>query len=392
MVPGMARVRVRSLAQVVAAAAGRRRDPGGPAGRADVRLPAADLARRGATRRPRHGRRARDGRRALRAGGRRRRRPPPDAHRPEGLGQDDAGRAHPRPAARPDRRRVAGADRGALPVRRAARRARRGSPDRRSGRRTTRPRGPGVLGGGSGRVRPGEVSKAHLGVLFLDEFPLFPTDVVEALRAAAGGGRDLDLARRGGCDLPGRGRCSCSRATRVDVGSTTPTRATTAAPAAEVKRREYRRKISGPIADRIDITRFVEPLQRGQRARRPCRSTGRSRARRSGLGSRRPGAAARSATPACRGGSTPHVPGPLLREQWPLTDRPHAAPGHEVYAGRLTRRGAARVHRRGLVGRRPAPASTARCRGARRRTAAPRRRPAAAEQRCPCERGAREAA
>jgi len=40
----------------------------------------------------------------------------------------------------------------------------------------------GILGGGSGRVHPGEVSKAHHGVLFLDEFPLLPSDIVEALR------------------------------------------------------------------------------------------------------------------------------------------------------------------------------------------------------------------
>ncbi len=40
----------------------------------------------------------------------------------------------------------------------------------------------GLLGGGTGRVRPGDVSRAHNGVLFLDEFPLFRSDVIEALR------------------------------------------------------------------------------------------------------------------------------------------------------------------------------------------------------------------
>ena len=113
----------------------------------------------------------------------------------------------------------------------------------------------------------------------------------------------------------------------------------------EVKRREYRAKISGPIADRIDITRFVEPIKDDQRRADALR-----------FERSEPSAVIRARVTAARERQglryagmpwrlNVHVPGPLLRERWPLTSSAMLRLDEEVYAGKLTRRGAVRVHR-----------------------------------------------
>jgi magnesium chelatase family protein len=109
-----------------------------------------------------------------------------------------------------------------------------------------------------------------------------------------------------------------------------------------VKRRDYRRKLSGPIADRIDITRFVEPVKPHQlRDRFAAPESSATVLARVTLARQRQRA---------RYADTPwrlnaHVPGPLLRECWPLDAAAEKRLDQEVYGGALTRRGATRVHR-----------------------------------------------
>jgi magnesium chelatase family protein len=199
----------------------------------------------------------------------------------------------------------------------------------------------GVLGGGTGHVHPGEVSRAHSGALFLDEFPLFQADIIEGLREPLESG-EVTIARGEEiATFPARAMvvlacnpCPCgeyhpkNRDNRCDCG--------------EVKRREYRRKISGPIADRIDITRHVEPLTKtekdGRFATNESSATVRARVARA-----RDRQARRYAGTRWRLNSA--VPGPLLRERWPLPAEAEALVDERVYAGALTRRGATRVHR-----------------------------------------------
>lgn len=108
----------------------------------------------------------------------------------------------------------------------------------------------GLLGGGSGVARPGEVSLAHHGLLFLDELPEFPRDVLELLRQPLEDG-SVTIARSNmTLSFPaefmliaGMNPCQCGF-----YGDTT--RECRCTPGM-IQR--YLGKISGPLLDRIDI-------------------------------------------------------------------------------------------------------------------------------------------
>ena len=108
----------------------------------------------------------------------------------------------------------------------------------------------GLIGGGSGSARPGEVSLAHQGVLFLDELPEFPRGVLEQLRQPLEEG-SVTLARSNGTlTFPARillvaamNPCPCGF-----YGD--PTRECRCTPGI-IQR--YLAKVSGPLLDRIDM-------------------------------------------------------------------------------------------------------------------------------------------
>lgn len=199
----------------------------------------------------------------------------------------------------------------------------------------------GILGGGSGRVHPGEVSKATHGVLFLDEFPLLPADVIDALRQPLESG-EITIARgEEEATFPAAGMlvlacnpCPCGEfSTRSRDHRCI---------CSEVKRRAYRRKISGPIADRIDITRVIEPVgihESGDRFARP--ETSAQVLARVVAARARQRHRYRDTTWRLNA----QVPGPALRSDWPLEAAAAQRLDAAVYGGHLTRRGAVRVHR-----------------------------------------------
>ena len=107
----------------------------------------------------------------------------------------------------------------------------------------------GLIGGGS-VPRPGEASLAHLGVLFLDELLEFPRMVLDAMRQPLEDGSVTIARAHAAVEFPARftligamNPCPCGKAGDASLACTCA--------AADIQR--YRSRLSGPLADRIDV-------------------------------------------------------------------------------------------------------------------------------------------
>ena len=119
---------------------------------------------------------------------------------------------------------------------------------------------PGLVGGGSGVPRPGEISLAHNGILFLDELPLYRPAALESLRGPLEDGRVRVVRSGGAISFPSRfsliaamNPCPCgylgdsSRSCRCSAR----------------RLESYCARLSGPLYDRFDMQIKVERVPPG---------------------------------------------------------------------------------------------------------------------------------
>ena len=115
----------------------------------------------------------------------------------------------------------------------------------------------GLLGGGSGRIKAGEVTLAHKGVLFLDEFCEFKRDVIDSLRIPLET-KTVEITRYGEkiifpADfllIAASNPCKCGYFMHPEKECI----------CTENQIRLYQNKISGPVLDRIDMHIYLPPV------------------------------------------------------------------------------------------------------------------------------------
>ncbi|GKQ41228.1 YifB family Mg chelatase-like AAA ATPase [Streptomyces sp. A012304] len=196
-----------------------------------------------------------------------------------------------------------------------------------------------LVGGGPGIARPGAVSLAHRGVLFLDETPEFSSRTLDALRQPLEAGHVVIARSAGVVRFPARflmvlaaNPCPCGRFSQRDSLCDCPPSAV----------RRYQVRLSGPLLDRVDLRVEVDPVSRAELAHRgpggDSTATVADRVR----AARERAAARLAGTPWRTNGE---VPGRELRSRW------HPAAGamdeaeRNLERGVLTARGLDRVLR-----------------------------------------------
>jgi len=173
---------------------------------------------------------------------------------------------------------------------------------------------PALLGGGSAYLRPGEVSLAHHGILFLDELMEFRRDAIEGLRQPLEDGRVVVSRMAGSAEFPARftlvaaaNPCPCGYS--GDPGRRCD--------CLEHRVQAYRQKLSGPLLDRIDLQLVVPRLSKAELlGERPGEPSARMRERVEAARDRQRHRYAGTGYP-CNA----QLPGPLARREARMTSR-----------------------------------------------------------------------
>lgn len=195
-----------------------------------------------------------------------------------------------------------------------------------------------LVGGGSGLPRPGAVSCAHRGVLFLDEAPELAPGALDALREPMERG-EVTIARSGGAfQFPARFQlvlasnpCPCA-SPAGDQACTCP----------PMVRRRYLARLSGPLLDRVDLRVRLFPVTRAYLLAEV------SEIESSAIVARRVADARSAAAERLR--HTPwhtnaEIPGPVLRNRWRLAVPVVRAATYALERGAISARGFDRVLR-----------------------------------------------
>ncbi|NLU75085.1 ATP-binding protein [Streptomyces sp. HNM0575] len=196
-----------------------------------------------------------------------------------------------------------------------------------------------LIGGGSGLPRPGAVSMAHHGVLFLDEAAECGVRVLDAMRQPLESGHVVVARASGMMRMPARfllvlaaNPCPCGRHGMTGGGCE-------CRPASV---RRYRARLSGPLMDRVDLRVQVKPLSRSElaglhgKAENTAAVAERVRAARERASARYVG------TP---WSANSDVPGHELRTRWPAEPGALSRAEEDMEHGLLTARGMDRVLR-----------------------------------------------